>query len=169
MPIMDTIPHWCVSIICNSYILRWGSWDQRTRAGTGLLIIDTLVPITGFEPVHPKVLVLEASAPANYARSAKNRHIATRLRRYSNLLTEFYYNVFKPLCLWPRGLYQSHHQRRYFSIWCRNIKPPYWWWELIARAPRGVEDNNNYIWLFFSFLNWWIKLPKCSLPRGATS
>ena len=61
MPIMDTIPHWCVSIICNSYILRWGSWDQRTRAGTGLLIIDTLVPVVGVEPTrcyHHEILSL---------------------------------------------------------------------------------------------------------------
>lgn len=29
--------------MCISHIRRWGSRDQRTRAGTGLLIIDTLV------------------------------------------------------------------------------------------------------------------------------
>lgn len=36
-----------VSIICNSHILRWGSRDQRTRAGTGLLIINTIGPNGG--------------------------------------------------------------------------------------------------------------------------
>lgn len=41
-----------VSIICNSYILRWESRDQRTRAGTGLLIINTLVRKVGFEPTR---------------------------------------------------------------------------------------------------------------------
>lgn len=49
----------CVSIICNSHILRWGSRDQRTRAGTGLLIINTLVPMVGVEPTrcfHQRIL-----------------------------------------------------------------------------------------------------------------
>ena len=131
---------WCASIICNSYILRWGSWDQRTRAGTGLLIIDTLVPVVGVEPTrccHHEILSL-ARLPI-----PSHRHI------------KIYFNPRVPEG-WSYCPCHLLNCNMLLNTRGRN-----------SGGSTGRRDNVTTIGCSFPFWIDGFKLPKCSLPRGA--